>query len=58
MYQIKYSEGETVVYTEEEAIAEAKTFFSDIYGLNPDDVQTIDDAIEVYENLLHEVITL
>ena len=58
MYQIKYSEGETVVYTEEEAIAEAKTFFSDIYGLNPDDVQTIDDAIEVYENLLHEVIKL
>jgi len=58
MYQIKYSEGETVVYTEEEAIAEAKTFFSDIYGLNPDDVQTIDDAIEVYENLLHEVIAL
>ena len=58
MYQIKYSEGETVVYTEEEAIAEAKTFFSDIYGLNPDDIQTIDDAIEVYENLLHEVIAL
>jgi hypothetical protein len=58
VYQITYSEGETVVLPEEEVIAEAKAFCSEVFGLNPDHIQTIDDAIEVYENLLHEVIAL